>query len=58
MISLPNILKNITIDFSDTKEVKFFKKINKEELYIIEKIKGLNCLKELLIDYKNKKGGQ
>ena len=49
------LFKKLDIDFSDFKEVKFLNKIREEESNIIERAKGLNCLKELFIDYKKKK---
>ena len=49
------LFKKLDIDFSDYKEVKILKKIREEEFNIIERAKGLNCLKELFIDYKKKK---
>jgi len=58
IVTKPDIHKlyeKLDIDFSDYKEVKFFKKIQEEEFNIIERAKGLNCLKELFIDYKKKK---
>jgi hypothetical protein len=48
-------ISKLKFDFSDYKEVKFFKKVNEAEFNIIERIKDLNCLKELFIDYKKKK---
>ena len=48
-------ISKLNFDFSDVKEVKYFKQISKETHYIIERIKDLNSLKEIFIEYKNKK---
>jgi hypothetical protein len=50
------LLEDIKIDYNDNKEYKMVNKMFKISHSIGEKEKDMTCIKELLVEYKNKKG--
>lgn len=50
------LLEDIKIDYNDNKEYKMVNKMFKISHSIEEKEKDMTCIKELLVEYKNKKG--
>ena len=61
MINVPGVsdlLKDIEIDLTDAKEIKYRNKMTSDESSIIEAKKRMVIWKESLIKYKNKKGWQ